>query len=350
MNIFCLGTAAELIKTYPVLVRLKEAGASYLVFSTGQCPQTFKKQYIEFDLPSEKYRELNPGRTKDISNKRETLFWLLSTLVRAAFMPCQRKSTWIVQGDTLSTAVGAFIARAKGAKLYHIEAGMRTGNWTSPFPEEICRRFVTALTHVHFCSDEKAMSNLAGKKNLIYTHGNTQFCAITAALQRKESSQELKHYAVANLHRFENINSNWQILIDVVKSAAKNNKLYFVLHKHVENKITPQLREQLEALGCVFLPRQGFIAFTQLLQGARFFLTDGGGNQNDSLVLGLPTLIIRTKVETDIGLWPHGPCVLAKMDSFIMDDFLKDPEKYRKSKYTPIAFPSAIIAKELLTH
>lgn len=328
--LFFMGTAAELIKVFPVLRGL--GGTKYEVISSGQAPSSFQSQWKELDLGH--YTEIS-NRGRDLHSGVEALFWFSTTFIRVFFQSEWREkirgSVLVVHGDTISALLGAILGKCFGAKsIVHLEAGRRSGNLWSPFPEEICRRLVTKLSSLHLAENDQCVKNLSGK--VIHTQGNTQESAVSLLTHTTSSLNWKKPYCLLNLHRFENLSFFWNEVIQVTIEAAKVCDAYFICHGHVKQRIEPATKDRLEKLGVKFIDRMSFQNFLSALNEAEFLVTDGSGNQDDIALLGTPTLIVRNEIETKTGLWPNGSALLSGWDQKKIQDFFKNYAGYRKPK------------------
>jgi len=374
MLIFCLGTAAELIKCYPVIHEAHRRNLPWVVLSTGQSPNNLSMQFRDFRLPDDgsHYRVLIDA-AEDLHHPTQALVWFgrlartgdrdvrraLSGIAHAAEALDNKRAIWVVHGDTLSTLGGARLGKRLGLRVAHIEAGMRSGTWFSPFPEELSRRWVSGITSLHFAPNPAARAALAAERRpgqIIETEGNTQLDAIVAVVDKpdEEAARRLdlpSSYAVANLHRFENISNpkHWSLLVDACVTAQRHTPVLFVQHPQVAAKIAEDssAREQLTNAGVRLLPRLPFVDFARVLAGAKFLLSDGGGNQDECKILGLPCLILRTHTESASGLAPDGPCLLSELRADKIEEFLRDPEQYRRPPHRPLRSPSVDIVDAL---
>jgi UDP-N-acetylglucosamine 2-epimerase (non-hydrolysing) len=261
----------------------------------------------------------------------------------------------IVQGDTSTTFVGALAAFYRNIPVGHLEAGLRTNDRHNPFPEEINRRLVSRLTSRHFGQDQRAVENLRRASGLVLnTRGNTLYDALMAVIEdpafAPAGDLPEGRYAVANLHRFENLNSatRWEAHCQTLLTAASQMPTYLVLHPPTQAKLEgdPITKKRLESGGVKLLPRQPFTRFTRLMEGAEFLLSDGGSNQEECYYLGKPCLLLRDTTERVEGL-DGGPCVLSKFEAPAIAGFLKDPTQFKRD---PVRFdrsPSELILDSL---
>ena len=364
--IICAGTAGELIKLYPLLIRLDDAQAQWCFLFTGQSPVNFWSQWDDFNLPRSKVVTLLHTKY-DLKTTVQALFWF----IRAALAPIKNvkqkvfdqldevdshNTTVIVHGDTLSTLIGAVFAKRLGVlKVAHVEAGLRSSMLFKPFPEEITRRIVSRIANIHFPQDELASLNLSRSRVggvVLPTKINTLYDALFDVEQRfADFKVPSGAYVVANLHRFENLNSSlrWNAMIETLCQAAKNYKVYFVQHPPAAQKLESDsgAKERLINAGVTLLPRQPFTSFMRMIHGAHFIISDGGSNQEECAYLGKPCLILRDTTERVEGL-DGGSCLLTKFDKNLITDFLEFPDSYRRDPISVDESPSSIIVNYCL--
>jgi len=364
---FSAGTAGELIKIYPLLRMADEQAQAWWLLFTGQSGIGFHRQWRLFRLPAERLVPLL-DTDSDLKTSAHALRWFArATLVTRAQLertiargtggvrPDPARDFWVVHGDTLSTLVGSLYARRLGLRLAHVEAGLRSAQLFKPFPEEITRRLVSRLARHHFPQDPRAYHNLVSRKiagEVVDTGGNTLIDAIRYARREPdEPDYPTGIYAVANLHRFENLHSEtrWQHIIRVLEQAAAKTTVLLVLHPPVQEKLErePATRARLERAGVRLLPRQPFIPFIKLIARSAYVISDGGSNQEECHYLGKPCLLLRDTSERIEGL-DGGSCLLSRFDPPVIDSFLADPARFARPETGFGALPSARILETLL--
>ena len=350
---FILGTAAELIKIQPLIKAASLKGWRCRVVRTGQSGANFWRQYDSFGLSRENAQTLL-NSAQDLEHSGQAGKWFLKALFTPPF-PLQKetdpkKQNWVVvHGDTLSTLVGSIWARRLGWTVDHVEAGLRSANWWQPFPEEICRRFVSRLVHLHFAPDQAAVGNLKNLRgHVVNTQGNSLIDAVHLA-DIKDMQKNDKPLCLINLHRFENLNSHkrWSILIETTLKAAARFHVIFVMHPQTEHKIdsSSQDRERLKAAGVELRPRMTFDAFIGLVKQAECLISDGGSNQEETYYLGVPCLLLRDTTERREGL--GSTAVLSRFNPQVIADFLANPKKFRRPPMVPSTSPTEIMLNTL---
>lgn len=342
---FCLGTAAELIKIFPVINEAQNRNIEWYVIATGQSGVNFYKQYDDFQLPHRNLIRFQ-STDKDLSNSMSALTWFLKSLFTSKYkilrniknqinsVP-EKNDFWFIHGDTLSTLIGSFYGHRLKLQTTHIEAGMRSHQILSPFPEEICRRIVSRLTKFHMVPDQNAKNNLSKEglvKNVFITHGNTVMDALSVCIDKfTPSGLPEGRYAIANFHRFENLGSEsrWNKIIETMIKASMNIPIIFVLMPNTEEKLKndPVLMKRLSQHNIQTINRIPFSRFVHLMDHSEFMITDGGSNQQECFHLGKPCLILRQNSESLEGI--GSCCILSKFDDKIIDNFLENPLKFK---------------------
>lgn len=353
---FIMGTAAELIKIFPVIQEAEKAKIPWYLWSTGQGSTNFWMQYEDLQLPKAQAFCLD-DKARDLETSLQAIKWMTRNIARPKSwitkeitskigVTPQKGDIAVVHGDTFSTFLGATYAKRLGLRLAHVEAGMRSGDIFNPFPEEINRRLVSRWADFHFAPDTEAATHLHNEKRtgeIIVTGGNSVYDALISTLNLpRPSDLPTSDYVLANLHRFENLQSNdrWNVLIDTLVQTQKKAPVFFVMHPPTEARLSQDTAAQkrLKDAGVSLLNRQSYTRFVHLLAGAKFVLTDGGSNQTECAYLGLPCLILREKTELVDGIGAN--CILSQFNQKVIEEFLSDTEKFKKSQVALPRSPS----------
>lgn len=352
---FVLGTAAELIKIYPLIHYGKKRGIESFVLSTGQSDHNFWKQYEDFGLSKDHAATVVKG-LGDLQNSAQAFKWFFKATMRSRLnedIPWKiTKDDYIcVHGDTLSTVVGAKWGKRLGIPVVHIEAGMRSHNVWNPFPEELNRRYVAKVANFHMAPDETAAQNLKRekRKNITVTGANTVYDAVKLMSETQTEIPTKGPFVLANLHRFENLNSKsrWKIMVETLIKASQKHRVVLVMHPPTAHKLEndPDSKAKLIQAGVTLLPRQTFRVFIKMLHQCEYVISDGGSNQEECFYLGKPCLILREKTERVEGL--GSTCLLSQFKSELIDIFLSNPESYRRPPWQPPRSPSEVILDTL---
>lgn len=348
-----VGTKAQLIKIAPVLLRMDQDDVPYRLVYTGQHSETFDELESMFGLrPAEDVLVADFEAATHSSFARWSFrFWVqvIRRLRAGAWRDCR---IGLVHGDTASTLFGALAMRLAGIPVAHVEAGLRSPRLLDPFPEEGIRRLVSGLSQVHYAPDPPAVANLrdAGGE-IVDTGGNTLRDALLFALSRSVRARpETRSYAVVSIHRNENLSSRsrFERLMEMVVETCRHCDVKFVLHPATRARLLQsgwdaRLRA---ASGIQLIGRMDYLQFVETLLGSCFLMTDGGSNQEEAAMLGLPTLLLRKETERPDGLGAN--VMLSRLDADVVRRFVI---AHAGSRWTPSAVagisPSEVIVRHL---
>jgi len=311
-----IGTRPEAIKMAPVILALQAKPNDFEVniCSTGQHTTMLEGAMAAFGLrPNVELEVMKVGQSLAKLNSR--LLNELDTHFEAV-----RPDLVLVHGDTTSAMAGAQAAFYRHIEVGHVEAGLRTGNLQSPFPEEYNRRLVAVATRHHFAPTLAAQINLEREginpNNIIVT-GNTVIDALLLTIKTLEScTEELKQlrarlvsktgfnveahpFVLITAHRRENLGNGIEnICLSIHELAKSNPDLYFIYPVHLNPLIKEVVECHLSNLQNVALvPPQDYKEFAWLLRHCLFVLTDSGGIQEEAPALGKPVLVMRDTSE-----------------------------------------------------
>lgn len=367
MIIVFYGTSAELIKMYGIIKSTPRN--QQMLICTSQQHKGLEKLHKQLDIIPDLY--LARGwKTKDVANMQQMLGLMLKvhgkfiqqyTTIRQAirqdYETNKTKSVVLVHGDTLTTVVGAYLGRLLGLPVAHIEAGLRSGSWRSPFPEELDRRLVTKIARIHFAPNQSAVDNLKSEKargEIVDTVYNTAKTAIERSDKFVGSNfKQLnlpKKYGLVLLHRtelIENKDDFKEILTALKDYAELGNNLVFTMHTTTKEKITAYSLEYLLESDYIHpIPKQPYFDFMAIVKGSEFVVTDGGGLQEDAFFLGIPAIIHRARTERQEGIGLNA--VLSEMNVDTVRKFLDNhPDKKDFRRTADSTDPSDIVVEYL---
>lgn len=294
------GTRPEVIKLAPIHSRIAaQAGLASHWISTAQQTQLNSQMLEAFGVvPALSLDGLGEG---SVAGRLSQAIAGLDGVLRQL-----KPDMVLVQGDTTSTVAGALATFALGIPVAHVEAGLRTGDLASPFPEEGWRRVVGQIAELHFAPTRGAADNLLAEgiaPGRIQITGNTGADALLDLLaseggQGREDAGSLRRVLVT-LHRRE----AWAQALDSVldgliglRDAVADIQIDFVLHAN------PALRERVSARLAgqdritLFEPLP-YPDFVRAMAASRLILSDSGGVQEEAPVLGVPLLVLRDTTE-----------------------------------------------------
>jgi UDP-N-acetylglucosamine 2-epimerase (non-hydrolysing) len=312
LSVFVVGTRAQLIKVAPAVACCEAAGQRVLLLRTGQHQETMQDLVVEFGLGAPQESVSREGERATVGSLLRWLPAATAGLVRRLRQLRREQGAInvVVHGDTLSTLLGAFAGRCAGARVFHLESGLSSGRLFDPFPEELTRRLVFRMTDVALCPGPASADYMRSRHRcqVVDTGGNTIVDAVMLAARARAGDGEDvgQPYLVASLHRFQNIydGERLRFLVDTVTALSESFIVHFVLHPATRKRLAASgALARLEAAPGVRLsPRLGYGRFLRLAAGAECVLTDGGSNQEELAVLGVPTLVMRQHTERPDGL------------------------------------------------
>lgn len=354
---FFIGTEAELIKVFPIIIECQKNGNKCHIIASGQ--NDLKKSRILKEICLEgKYIELS-SETNIKKSAVGLLIWFVTTLWHAkqnilvSFSKEMIKGNkLVVHGDTVSTLMGAIVGKILKMQVCHVEAGLRSHNWFNPFPEEIDRMLTSRLAEIHFAPGEEPVRNLLKVKGqVINTKYNTILDSLLYSHTMPITTKQLdgimhSDYFVFVMHRQENLmNKEFvkQVLEHIIK-IAENKKCILILHKITENTLREMgvLEELKMNPNFVLLPRVDYFDFMKLLNNAGYVITDGGSNQEELCYMGKPCLILRNTTERKEGIGKNAEMFKGDVEQILK--FADIYEKYKTDGINAKQSPSKIIA------
>lgn len=366
MIVFIYGTSGELIKLAPVIKQFESHGFEYLAISTEQQPTQTHALCEEFGIRQPDVLLAKGFRGDDLSNTWHIFQWVAAVV--GNFLLYRRQLTRalrakpgrhvvMVHGDTFTTVLGCLMGRALRLPVAHLEAGLRSGDWRHPFPEELNRRLVTRLTALHYAPNAEARKNLTSAPGRVVNLGaNTvqdslALVPLDAGLTEAERDGRLRpgQFGVVSIHRFELLTqpSKFEEILKVLAAKAADVPLAFIDHPVTASKVDQY------GLGSLFdnerfirIPRLGYINFVSLLRRSAFLVTDSGGAQEECYFLNHPCLVHRAAVERHEGLGANA--LLSEMDIGRVHDFLADPSRFRADSPPRPASPTETVITDLV--
>ena len=305
------GTRPELIKLFPIIKELKKSNIAHRIINTGQHTElvdniiTSLKIKNDFDLKIfKKKQSLNISISKILMKLSKLFLSLKPELI-------------IIQGDTLSTYAAAITAFNLKIKIAHVEAGLRTGNFQSPFPEEMYRTIVSKLSDFHFCPTKLNLTNLKKEginKNLFIT-GNTVVDAVKLISKSMNKDKiktffTTKHFINFNkkiilftCHRRENYGNVYLNICKAIKELSKDKRIQIIYPLHLNPNFYKLAQDNLSMIDNVFLiPHQNYHELLFLIDASSLIITDSGGIQEEAPSFNKKLLIIRNTTERPEGL------------------------------------------------
>jgi UDP-N-acetylglucosamine 2-epimerase (non-hydrolysing) len=305
------GTRPEAIKMAPLVRAL----AAHPAVESKVCVTAQHRQMLDQVLA---LFEIVPDYDLDIMRPGQNLSSITTTILeRVSAVYAEFKPDYVlVHGDTSTTFAAALAAYYHQIPVGHVEAGLRTGNMYSPWPEEGNRRLTGALARLHFAPTEASRENLLNENvsdALITVTGNTVIDALLTVRDRLQQSPELNQAQAARFgflrdgsrtvlitgHRRENFGDGFERICSALKLLAeKYPEVDFVYPVHLNPNVQQPVNRLLSGLFNVHLIEPlDYLPFVFLMTRASVILTDSGGIQEEAPSLGKPVLVMRDTTE-----------------------------------------------------
>lgn len=303
------GTRPEAIKMAPVVKALKERADAV---DTRVCVTAQHREMLDQVLS---LFGIDPDWDLDLMAPGQDLTDLTSRVLPALRRVLEewRPDIVLVQGDTTTAFAAALAAFYARLDIGHVEAGLRTGNRYSPWPEEINRRLAGALATHHFAPTERARHNLLAEgtpDDRIWVTGNTVIDALlqVAEIARGEAARELsedfaflnssRRLIVVTGHRRENFGQGFESICRALRRIAEREDVEIVYPVHLNPNVQKPVRSILDGVSNIHLIEPlDYLPFVGLLDRAYLILTDSGGIQEEAPSLGKPVLVMRDTTE-----------------------------------------------------
>ncbi len=304
MSVF--GTRPEAIKMAPVVRALQDAPDIESVLCVTAQHRSMLDQVLDLF-------ELTPDYDLNIMKQNQTLAMITSSVIAGLdeVLEKEKPDLVLVHGDTTTTFSAALAAFYHQIPVGHVEAGLRTYDKYSPFPEELNRQLTGRIAALHFAPTEKNRENLL-KENIspegIFVTGNT---VIDALLQVAGKPYEFEDETLRGIdfagrrvitvtcHRRENLGENMAAIFSAVADIAREfGDVEVVYPVHMNPKVRSEAAQYLSGLSNVHLIEPlTYQPFVNLMARSFFILTDSGGMQEEAPALGKPVLVVRRETE-----------------------------------------------------
>ncbi len=306
-----LGTRPEAIKLASVIKQIENTeGVSSRVCSTGQHRSMLDQVRDFFGL--EFHYDLNlMSNNQRLSDLTSKLFHELPKIIKK-----ENPDLVLVQGDTATTFVASITSFQAGISVGHIEAGLRSGNINSPWPEEANRKLTSVVSKYHFAPTKNSKNNLVAEgfdEQSIVVTGNTVIDSLLFAGKKINKDKKLEkslkqkfdyllnfhQLVLVTVHRRESFGEPiYNIARGLSRAAKINKKTAFVIPVHLNPNVSEPLNKVLKEYQNVFLlPPLDYPAFVFLMNQCTFLVTDSGGLQEEAPALNKPVLVLRDVTE-----------------------------------------------------
>jgi UDP-N-acetylglucosamine 2-epimerase (non-hydrolysing) len=340
--LFVFGTRPEAIKLCPVILRMRESEhqLSPYVCVTGQHRELLDQVLGLFGV--------KPNYDLDIMSPGQTLFGATARIIeRLEDVFRDGFDFAVVQGDTTTTFCGALAGFYARVPIGHVEAGLRTGNYDHPFPEEINRVLTTRLAALHFASTEWGAENLKREgisDSAIHVTGNPVTDAVTRVDDMLRSGvlttsewqvlDPTKRLIVMTAHRRESFGEPFERICTAVRRISERGDVQIVYPVHPNPNVRAHTGESLVGKANILLfDPLSYPEFIDLMRRSYLVLSDSGGIQEEAPSLGKPVLVLRETTERPEAVEAGtAKLVGADEDAIVsaVNLLLDNPEEYRR--------------------
>lgn len=296
-----IGTRPEALKFVSILVEMaKYKNIEPCILATGQHREMLDQVLKLFDIV--------PDYDLRVMHTYQSPADVLAIVIQKLYpILLKVEPDWVlVQGDTTSALAGALASVYSGVRLAHVEAGLRTYNIQSPFPEELNRVIIDHCSTIHFAPTQNARAALLREginAANVYVTGNTSIDTLHLVLQRHKPEYLLevpasKRLILVTLHRRESFGLPVKNIFLALRYLACHPDIHIIYPVHPNPAIFALAHEMLDNVENIDLVAPlDYLRFVQLMKQAYLILTDSGGIQEEASSLGVPVLVLRSITE-----------------------------------------------------
>lgn len=354
MTIF--GTRPEAIKMAPLIKELENnEQIQSIVTVTAQHREMLDQVLRIFGIV--------PDYDLDIMKKRQTLFDITSKSLEGlnSVLQKEKPDLVLVHGDTTTTFAASLAAFYHSIPIGHVEAGLRTGNKYSPYPEEMNRQLTGILADLHFAPTKQSKQNLLDenrKEETLFITGNTAIDALKLTVIKHYSHPVLeklgdKRLVLMTVHRRENIGNPMKNIFSAIKRIAdKHKNVVVVFPVHMNPAVREMANRILGGDNQIFLIEPlDVIDFHNFAARSYLILTDSGGVQEEAPSLGVPVLVLRDTTERLEGV-SAGTLKLAGTDEEtvfqFVDELLSNHAVYQQMAQASNPYGDGLASKRIV--
>lgn len=311
-----IGTRAELIKTFPLMLELKKEKLPYIFIHTGQHSLSDLCKKLGVSPPDLVLTKEPEKSTKFYGKKFAGIAWLFSVIlkVRKLLKNMPHIKYVLYHGDTISTVAAAvgtsrILNPFKTYSNMHLEAGLRSWNWREPFPEEISRVIAGRFSDILLAVSKGSMKNISSyKSKRVVLVGNTIIDSAKIALElaKKKKIKPLSpsKFALISIHRHESLQNKERMekIIDSLMSLEVPS--FFTLHDNTRSKLEEYglLTKLLSNSSIKIIAPLDYVSYVYQLANCSLIICDGGSLQEESLIFKKPCIVMRRATERQEGL------------------------------------------------
>lgn len=358
------GTRPEAIKMAPVIQALRASqDIETIVCVTAQHREMLDQVLSLFEIvPDYDLNLMKPG---------QGLFEITSGVLLGLkkVMAESQPGLVLVHGDTTTTLSASLAAYYQRVPVGHVEAGLRTGDIYSPWPEEINRKVAGTIAKLHFAPTQLAAQNLLAEavpQDHITVTGNTVIDALLQVVRTLDKDPQsrsrfdaefgidpTKRLLLVTGHRRESFGAGFHRICDALTRLAKRHDIQIIYPVHLNPNVKGPVEERLGSLERVHLiPPQDYLPFVHLMNCSDLILTDSGGVQEEAPALGKPVLVMRDTTERPEAVHA-GTVKLVGTDSDLIvrevSNLLDDREAYMRMSRAHNPYGDGYAAQRILS-
>ncbi len=357
------GTRPEAIKMAPLFKEFQNYQGD---FDVRICVTAQHREMLDQVLD---FFEIKSDYDLDLMKPGQNLYGLTATIIESLKPILEEFSPdfVFVHGDTTTTMAGSIASFYSGAKVCHVEAGLRTNNKLSPFPEEINRQITGRICDYHFAPTETSKKNLL-KENIsdssILVTGNTVIDALIKSvgkvnenpsqliqdLSKKIGNQEL---VLVTGHRRENHGGGFERICKALKTIAQDDKERLIIYPvHLNPKVQEPVNRILSKLSNIILiDPLAYQDFIWLMNRSKIIITDSGGVQEEAPSLGKPVLVMRDTTERPEAVEAGTVLLVGTNEELIVSkalDLLNNNENFEKMSKLHNPYGDGLASKRIV--
>ncbi len=337
------GTRPEAIKMFPVIAALRERGGCEVkVVVTAQ-----HRELLDSVLA---LAALKPDLDLDLMRPDQSLDGLASRILTSfgVALDESKPDRVLVHGDTLTTMMASLACYFRRIPVGHVEAGLRSGNIYSPWPEEVNRKVTGVIADLHFAPTDAAAAALRSENvpsSTIHVTGNTVIDALFFAQAKVAANPELapaiaplkerfagKRIIAVTAHRRENFGAGMAGIAKAIQALADREDVAIIYPLHPNPNVADVMRPALAVRDNIALVEPlDYLDFVAMMEACCIVLTDSGGIQEEAPSLGKPVLVMRDTTERPEGV-AAGTALLVGTDPAVIiaqaERLLDDPDAY----------------------
>jgi len=339
------GTRPEAIKMSPLVKEFQKYSDT---FDTKVCVTAQHREMLDQVLG---FFEINPDYDLDLMKPGQNLYRLTASIIESLKPILEEFSPdyVFVHGDTTTTMSGSIASFYSGAKVCHVEAGLRTNNKNSPFPEEINRQITGRICDYHFAPTETSKKNLL-KENIsedsILVTGNTVIDALLQSVKKVNENPSLliqslskqignKEVVLVTGHRRENHGMGFERICKALKRIAEEDTNRLIIYPvHLNPKVQEPVNRILTGVNNVILiDPLAYQDFIWLMNRSKIIITDSGGVQEEAPSIGKPVLVMRDTTERPEAVEAGTVLLVGTNENLIVSkalDILKNEDNFIK--------------------